>query len=169
MALIICPECGKEISDKAAVCIHCGYPIQEMKQADTNKTYHVVLMDCGKYKTKMISALRDINHIGLKEAMDLASQCPVVIKTTTDENQAKKLVDQILKEGGIAQISNKNQINTVSTSTPSSSNPPKCPTCGSTNIQKISATKKAAGAIGFGLFSKTAKSQFECKNCGYKW
>lgn len=46
---------------------------------------------------------------------------------------------------------------------------PKCPTCGSTNIQKISATKKAAGAIGFGLFSKTAKSQFECKNCGYKW
>lgn len=46
---------------------------------------------------------------------------------------------------------------------------PQCPTCGSTNIQKISATKKAAGAIGFGLFSKTAKSQFECKNCGYKW
>ena len=24
MALIKCPECGKEISDKAAACIHCG-------------------------------------------------------------------------------------------------------------------------------------------------
>lgn len=24
MALIKCPECGKEISDKAQKCIHCG-------------------------------------------------------------------------------------------------------------------------------------------------
>lgn len=48
-------------------------------------------------------------------------------------------------------------------------NVPKCPTCGSTNIRKISTTRKVAGAIGFGLLSKTAKSQFECKNCGYKW
>lgn len=28
MALIKCPECGKEISDKAPACIHCGYPLQ---------------------------------------------------------------------------------------------------------------------------------------------
>lgn len=48
-------------------------------------------------------------------------------------------------------------------------NIPKCPTCGSTNIEKISLTKKAVGAFGFGLFSKTAKSQFHCKDCGYKW
>lgn len=27
MALIKCPECGKEISDKAAACPNCGYPI----------------------------------------------------------------------------------------------------------------------------------------------
>ena len=27
MALIKCPECGKQISDKALTCIHCGYPI----------------------------------------------------------------------------------------------------------------------------------------------
>ena len=27
MALIICPECGKLISDKAKMCIHCGYPL----------------------------------------------------------------------------------------------------------------------------------------------
>ena len=29
MALIKCPECGKEISDKSSACIHCGYPITE--------------------------------------------------------------------------------------------------------------------------------------------
>lgn len=26
MALIKCPECGKEISDRAEVCIHCAFP-----------------------------------------------------------------------------------------------------------------------------------------------
>lgn len=46
---------------------------------------------------------------------------------------------------------------------------PKCPTCKSTNIGKISTTSKVAGATMFGLFSKTAKSQFKCNNCGYKW
>lgn len=30
MALIKCPECGKEISDKAASCIHCGCPIEDV-------------------------------------------------------------------------------------------------------------------------------------------
>lgn len=28
MALIKCPECGRDISDKAAACIYCGYPLE---------------------------------------------------------------------------------------------------------------------------------------------
>lgn len=28
MAIIKCPECGKDISEKATHCIHCGYPIK---------------------------------------------------------------------------------------------------------------------------------------------
>jgi|GEM_PF-1710895 len=31
MALIHCPECGKEISDQAPHCIHCGYPLSTPK------------------------------------------------------------------------------------------------------------------------------------------
>ena len=34
MALIKCPECGKEISDKAESCPHCGYPITENAEAE---------------------------------------------------------------------------------------------------------------------------------------
>lgn len=29
MALIKCPECGKEVSDKASCCVHCGCPINK--------------------------------------------------------------------------------------------------------------------------------------------
>lgn len=45
----------------------------------------------------------------------------------------------------------------------------KCPTCGSTDISKISVASRAIGATAFGLFSKTARSQFKCNHCGYKW
>ena len=29
MALIKCPECGRDISDKANACVHCGYPLSK--------------------------------------------------------------------------------------------------------------------------------------------
>ena len=45
----------------------------------------------------------------------------------------------------------------------------RCPTCNSTKVKKISATSKVVGASMFGLFSKTARSQFKCEQCGYKW
>lgn len=48
-------------------------------------------------------------------------------------------------------------------------NKPKCPTCQSENVKKISVAKKATHGFMFGIFSKTAFSQFECCSCGYKW
>lgn len=32
MALIKCPECGKEISDSVEKCIHCGYEVKTEKK-----------------------------------------------------------------------------------------------------------------------------------------
>ena len=32
MALIQCPDCGKEISDLAEMCINCGRPIKQKQQ-----------------------------------------------------------------------------------------------------------------------------------------
>ena len=37
MAIINCPECGKEISDKSETCIYCGYPLKETKSEETPK------------------------------------------------------------------------------------------------------------------------------------
>lgn len=43
MALIKCPECNREISDKAKACIHCGFPIAEylQEQAELEKKVEV--------------------------------------------------------------------------------------------------------------------------------
>ena len=47
---------------------------------------------------------------------------------------------------------------------------PKCPTCGCPDIEKISASAKAADVALFGLWgSRKRKLQFRCKNCGYEW
>lgn len=48
-------------------------------------------------------------------------------------------------------------------------NKPKCPTCGSTNIEKISLGKKAVGGALFGIFSSNVRKSMHCKSCGYKW
>ena len=38
MALIICPECGGTVSDKASVCVHCGYPLHDGSTAQATRT-----------------------------------------------------------------------------------------------------------------------------------
>jgi len=38
MALISCPECGKEISDVARACPHCGYAIRESLTNQAKRT-----------------------------------------------------------------------------------------------------------------------------------
>ena len=46
---------------------------------------------------------------------------------------------------------------------------PKCPTCGSTNIEKISTTAKAIGFVAVGVFSSNFGKTMKCKNCGSKF
>lgn len=40
MALIKCPECGREISDRAAICPQCGYPINTGRPHIQENTIH---------------------------------------------------------------------------------------------------------------------------------
>lgn len=46
---------------------------------------------------------------------------------------------------------------------------PKCPTCGSTNIRKMSGIERGASIAAFGIFSKKINKTFRCGNCGYTW
>ena len=46
MALITCPECGKEISDKSTVCVHCGFYNKKYVQNEI-KEVAIKRMGCG--------------------------------------------------------------------------------------------------------------------------
>lgn len=47
MALISCPECGKEISDKALACPHCGNPMNQPTQQNQQEEEYLCCPKCG--------------------------------------------------------------------------------------------------------------------------
>lgn len=46
---------------------------------------------------------------------------------------------------------------------------PKCPTCGSPDVKKITGGKRWLTTGLFGLGSSNVGKTMECNNCGYKW
>lgn len=48
-------------------------------------------------------------------------------------------------------------------------NVPKCPTCQSTNLKKITVTSKTMNTALFGLFGAKRHKTFHCNSCGYEW
>ncbi len=46
---------------------------------------------------------------------------------------------------------------------------PKCPTCQSPDIKKISTMEKAESVFWFGMLSRKARKQWHCNNCGSEW
>ena len=74
--------------------------------------------------------------------------------------ELKQLWENETKEKEQAEINAKMQANI---------NVPKCPTCSSTNIKKVSGVTKAVSVVMFGLLSQKVKKTFHCNNCGYEW
>lgn len=91
---------------------------------------------------------------------------------SSDKNFLQAMID--LKEKDIIEYNLKmsqfkSQLEQQKSSKPQNNNQPKCPTCGSTNIEKISVTKKVVGGAMFGIFSSDVRNSMHCKNCGAKW
>lgn len=170
MALIKCPECGKEISDKAPACIHCGYPLQEQpfERAESSTSYKVVVPTYrGASPTKIpaISIIREISGMGLAEAKALVEQNipSVVVKDGLSQNQANTIAQKFKTIGVEAKICGSNE--PVSFVNPSmDKNVICCPKCGSTEYH--------AGARGFSLvtgFIGSGKTVLTCLKCGHRW
>lgn len=88
MALICCPECGKEISDKSTMCIHCGYPIasEQISSKKHNTSSNLVFLN--KIKEKFISQNKQKNMLTAIIAI------AVVVLAITSVNK----IDEIKKE-----------------------------------------------------------------------
>ena len=155
--LIICPECNKSVSDKAKMCPNCGYPLEEKESTvctinnikyDLQDVLHILPKvgnrDTDVHPFYITGMLRDLTPLSPQSAEQLAK---IILET--------KSIPQEFK--GMTEIKQPQQ------------NMPKCPTCNSTNIQKISATSKAVNTVAFGLLGTKRHKTFHCNNCKYEW
>lgn len=46
---------------------------------------------------------------------------------------------------------------------------PKCPTCGSSHVEKMGAVERGVSIAMLGMFSKKINKTFKCDDCGYTW
>ena len=151
--IFYCPYCGKEQNKNNLQCINCDKEIKPLQskfeiEYYVRKAYDGWSSSSGKPKPDTQELIREeASHNPL---FDPTSIIKPPEPDPESERQARLYFERKRQEEAKA-------------------NAPKCPTCQSTNISKISTTSKVAGAAMFGLFSKTARSQFKCNNCGYKW
>lgn len=72
MALINCPECNKEISDKSGKCLHCGYPLRNtpyiFEEICGQKIDVSFLLDKSVSQAKQIKRIVEITGCDLLEA-----------------------------------------------------------------------------------------------------
>lgn len=149
-----CPYCGHIVlgddmaelySNNRTDCPNCFSPLKWTKS----------LHDTDYYTKKSIEKHNDVIK-GVMNNMDILREEEIKINPLFDAEKAK--MTTVNDKAKAYREVEREKLNV-----------PKCPTCGSTNIKKISTSAKAVGAIAFGLLSKTARSQFKCNNCGYKW
>lgn len=169
MALIKCPECGKEISDKSNQCIHCGYPLiikNEQKipncitEIDGIQYDYADILNLINYKQyydayfrmRKICKLSIKNNMNLLEYMIENYEAPdkynIIEYTKKEEEECFKSLSKL------ENIKNQQQTTNI----------PKCPKCGSTAI--------AAGQRGYSLltgFLGSNKTVCRCANCGHTW
>lgn len=155
MALIVCPECGKEISDNSEVCIHCGYPL-----INTKCNINGVIYD---FKEELPIAL-------LEKREDYISAIGKIRKKTSltlvDGNN---LVNIIRETKAIPEkftpkypLENREKLYGDSKTRRT-----ECPYCHSTETKKITNTSKAIHTAVFGIFSVSRNSkQWHCNKCG---
>ena len=167
MALIICPECGKEISDQSKQCIHCGYPISEIVTphrtdericiVNGKEIYLHFLLDNIEKKEKFDRLVRTIECKGT-----------TAIKIIKEVEETKKIPETLNFETRTQSLKRQEQ-EKLQRQQQEQANLPKCPTCGSTNIRKIGSVERGTSIVAFGIFSKKINKTFKCGNCGYTW
>ena len=171
MALITCPECGKQISDKALACIHCGCPMEEKKSSTVyTGNYQVVLTKkCSNSMMAHIKAVKEYFEYDLKRSKDIVDAAPSILYTGTSLEKCNDIVSFFEKETKIPAtvIIIKEGEDNSSVFTGSKNNYGSavcCPKCGSTSI----ATVNRGFSIVTG-FLGSGKPMNVCQACGYKY
>ena len=135
MALISCPECGKQISDQAPACIHCGYPLPKQPTAPaappSPDRFSVVLTACPdgpETQSKVVELLMAELGISRAEAEAYVDNCTVVpsivLREGMTQDAAQALTFALRGVGAYARVVDPAQLEPSSPPPPPAEDPP---------------------------------------------
>ncbi len=115
MALIKCPECGDQISDKSSACIHCGYPLYLLnneKPSETSvenqdvtevkvdlKEYSIKISNCNGSNAKVIITLKNKFQYSLNDAKTATMNLPLTVTLKENITEIRKLAQEFTDAG----------------------------------------------------------------------
>ena len=93
--LIKCPECEKEISDQAEVCIHCGCPIDTSKDASNNASNDAKDDTSKAHQEEDIEFPRKCKKCGYTIFSSPCQYCGTFVDKTMSENTSTQNGSQL--------------------------------------------------------------------------
>lgn len=173
MALVQCPECGKEISDFSEKCIYCGYSISVNAQNNNHGGICVIdgiPFDLSEFREYIINAIEADGEVSEDDRCELINNlsavCTHVTKTTVE-----KVVDQIISTGIVPEKyetyhfrKGQEYIRSIEKTEKTTNTVIRCPKCNSTAV--------TAGQRGYSVvwgFVGSGKTVNRCAKCGHKW
>ena len=191
MALIECPECNKEVSDKAISCPHCGFPIADIQKTESQ---HTVKVNNKIYDISKLKIMYD--KYSTADQKMICNTCNNIYKkwyksggTGSYSGKGENLIQWIgctfnwwkknekhyLAYKFLAECRSHNfeyfEFNTSdytpvnNISSPQPTNQLRCPRCGSTSIT----TEKRGYDIMWGFLGSERIVYNVCQKCGHKW
>lgn len=182
-----CPKCHQSFSDSFEECVYCGCELHEGEyvvyydtaevRSDSKKSMYlkVVYFDL-ESKPQSVELLCS----NCKKIFEIDENIDNIFSNITSEVLEIKNDQQVKCSCGnvhpTSKITFQNAVQKVNTqpirinaNTQPQANIPKCPTCQSANIKKISGISKAGSVALWGIFSQKVKKQWHCNNCGSEW
>jgi endogenous inhibitor of DNA gyrase (YacG/DUF329 family) len=175
--LIKCPECGKDVSDKAPACIHCGFPLNNLHKKN------ICLVDGAEHDmTEFIDSYMGLTDSEKKELYEntlkhynghreiASSNVTQTLRKINEHfnwwndykgNDRSYLADKFTLDY-IDHNFQYFEFNTADIPDPSKT--VRCPKCGSTSVT----TEESGYSLLTGFWGSSRKHNL-CQKCGYRW
>lgn len=75
MALIYCPECGREVSEHVAACIHCGASLNQAQE----ERFALVLLSVNADYEGLVQLIQEISKLGDREQIETLLSAPPLL------------------------------------------------------------------------------------------
>ena len=79
-------------------------PAAAAAEVEEKTEFDVILKDCGASKLNVIKVIRAATGLGLKEAKEIADNCPKTLQEGISKEDAEKLANDLKEAGATAEV-----------------------------------------------------------------